>query len=142
VAIHRPKRYREALEENEMMTIMTNKLTRLVCLLLAVLVFAGAPAFGQSAKSFDVTIAKRHVTSAKTIWVHQGDAVRLMVSTDETVELHLHGIDITKKMQPGKVGEISFDAKITGRFPVTSHGFGGGHGHGHSALMYIEIHPK
>ncbi len=102
----------------------------------------GAPVVAQSAKSFDVSIAKRHVTSAKTIRVTQGDAVRLMVSTDETVELHLHGIDITKKVQPGKAAEITFNAKITGRFPVTSHGFGGGHGHGHSALMYIEIHPK
>jgi heme/copper-type cytochrome/quinol oxidase subunit 2 len=121
---------------------MIKKLNRLLPIFLAALIFNGAPANAESIKSFDVTIAKRHVTSAKTIRVTQGDLVKLMVSTDETVELHLHGIDISKKVMPGKAEEVSFDAKITGRFPVTSHGFGGGHGHGHSALMYIEIHPK
>lgn len=91
-----------------------------------------------------VSIEKRKVVGERTIRVKQGDQVQLQWSTDEKVELHLHGIDKKVEVLPGKGSNMSFTAKATGRFPVTSHGFGrkAGHHHGPGALMYIEVHPE
>jgi hypothetical protein len=33
------------------------------------------------------------------------------------------------------------EAYATGRFPITSHGWGEG-GHGHDALTYLEVYPR
>lgn len=106
--------------------------------------FAGEPpALAQGANAappITVEIKKRKIVGARTIRVKQGDQVRLNWKTDEKAELHLHGYDIETNVAPGKPSSMSFTAKATGRFPVTSHGFGDGHGH--SALIYIEVLPK
>jgi heme/copper-type cytochrome/quinol oxidase subunit 2 len=91
-----------------------------------------------------IKITKRHVVGKKTIRVTQGDVISLRWDTDEKVALHLHGYDIEQTALPGKSVTMKFTAKATGRFPVTSHGFGGeqGHSHGSGALFYLEVHPK
>ena len=64
--------------------------------------------------------------------------------TDEDVELHLHGYDIEKTVLKGKTATMKIEANLTGRFPITSHGFGKkkGHSHGKGALLYLEVHPN
>ena len=91
-----------------------------------------------------ITIHHRKVQGKKVLRVKQGDQVELKWQTDEKVDLHLHGYDIEKTATPGKPVIMKFTAKATGRFPVTSHGFGGakGHSHGSGALFYLEVHPK
>ena len=91
-----------------------------------------------------VSIEMRKVVGKRTIRVTQGDRVQLNWQTDEKVELHLHGIDQKTVVLPGAGGTMRFFAEATGRFPVTSHGFGNkaGHHHGLGSLMYVEVYPK
>jgi len=96
-----------------------------------------------STKHFDLVISKRQVVlEDKTIRVTQGDSIEMSWVSDEAGELHVHGYDISFKVSPAKPAVINFQAHATGRFPVTSHGFGGDHGHGHEALLYLEVHPQ
>jgi hypothetical protein len=90
----------------------------------------------------DVRIEKRKVVAPKRpIRVTQRDVVELRFSTDETVKLHLHGYDKELEVAPGKPAVMLLTVHATGRFPITSHGWGHG-GHGHHALTYLEVHPK
>ena len=107
------------------------------------------PAFDSShrcpaVRILSVSIEMRKVVGKRTIRVTQGDRVQLNWQTDEKVELHLHGIDQKTVVLPGAGGTMRFIAEATGRFPVTSHGFGNkaGHHHGPGALMYVEVYPK
>tara|TARA_B100000315_G_scaffold22788_2_gene19763 strand:+ start:198 stop:587 length:390 start_codon:yes stop_codon:yes gene_type:complete len=101
-------------------------------------------AWAQNTSVHTITISHRKVQGKQTIRFKQGDQVELKWRTDEKVKLHLHGYDIEKTVTPGETLTMKFYAKATGRFPVTSHGFGEkkGHSHGTGALFYIEVHPK
>ena len=106
--------------------------------------YSGGMVHAREAQNHIIEIAKRHVVGKKTIRVTQGDVISLRWDTDEKVALHHHGYDIEQTALPGKSVTMKFAAKATGRFPVTSHGFGGeqGHSHGSGALFYLEVHPK
>lgn len=96
------------------------------------------------ARRIAVEIKERHVVGAgNVIRVGEGDMVELVWSTDERVELHLHGYDIELTVTPGNPAVMRFEAYASGRFPVTSHGFGDGGDHGghDTALIYFEVHP-
>ena len=101
-------------------------------------------ALAESAKELSVEISKRKVIGEKKVRIFQGDKITILWQTDENVELHLHGYNIKKKVVTNKVNPMFIDARATGRFPVTSHGFSGEktHTHGKNALFYIEVHPK
>lgn len=119
---------------------------KFIALFAAIIIaqFPGAaPALAQgvgTAPPISVEIKKRKIVGVRTIRVKQGDLVNLQWKTDEKAELHLHGYNIETDVAPGKPATMKFTAKATGRFPVTSHGFGDGHGH--SALIYIEVLPN
>ncbi len=101
-----------------------------------------APGALAAEREFDVSIAQRKVTEpGSSIRVVAGDTVTLHWHTDELAELHLHGYDIALEVKPGEPATMRFEATVAGRFPVTSHGFGGAGGHGHDALLYIEVYP-
>ena len=90
----------------------------------------------------EIKIKDREVQlDSNVIRVTQGDDVELVWSSDEPVELHLHGYDIALEITADEPGTMSFNARATGRYPVTSHGFGGEHGHGHQTLLYVEVYP-
>ena len=73
----------------------------------------------------------------QVIRVRQGDDVILRWSTDEPLEVHLHGYDIEKDLKPGTVTTMWFVAAATGRFPITRHR------HGEEATLgYVEVHPR
>ncbi len=75
--------------------------------------------------------------------VRQGELVQLNWHSDEAVQLHLHGYDIELALQPGQAAVMQFRAHATGRFQITSHGFGDAHGAGHHhGLLYFEVHPQ
>ena len=72
--------------------------------------------------TFDLKIENGKVAqNMRLIRVKQGDAVRLRWTTDRPSLLHLHGYDIEKKVEPGAVAEMAFEARATGRFPVEEH---------------------
>ncbi len=76
------------------------------------------------------------------IRVTQNDNVELVWHSDEKTKLHLHGYDIEFELTPEEPVVISFKAHATGRYPITSHEFGGKHDHGHETLLYLEVYPK
>ena len=80
----------------------------------------------------------------RLIRIKQGDAVKLQWSTDRRMSLHLHGYDIEKKVEPGAVAEMAFEARATGRFPVEEHkpDAKGSHSHGEAPLVRIEVRPR
>ncbi len=90
----------------------------------------------------DVQIEHRKVVGDQVIRLIEGQEVRIVWATDEAAELHIHGYDIRIDISPDTPVETSFTAYATGRFAVTSHGFGGDHGHGHETLLYIEVYPN
>jgi len=89
-----------------------------------------------------VQIENRKVVGDQVIRLTQGQVVEISWITDEAAELHMHGYDIRVEISPDAPAAMPFTAHATGRFAVTSHGFGGEHGHGHETLVYIEVHPK
>lgn len=94
-------------------------------------------------KIIDVVIEARKVVGDDVARVTEGDAVTLRWSTDEAVSVHLHGYDLKLSIAPDAPAEMTFEAFAAGRFPVTSHGFGG-HGHDDEevVLLYLEVHPR
>ncbi len=57
----------------------------------------------------------------KRIVVGKGEAVRLVVKSDGSDEIHLHGYDITRTAAPGKPARFRFDADVEGVFEIESH---------------------
>ena len=54
----------------------------------------------------------------------EGDTVRFRVTSDTPEEVHIHGYDIAKDLEPGKVTTVSFPADITGIFEIEYEGQG------------------
>jgi plastocyanin len=55
------------------------------------------------------------------ITVKKGDQVRIVVSSDADDDIHLHGYDIEKPVEPGKPARFNFTADIEGIFEIESH---------------------
>lgn len=111
-------------------------------LAVAVPALALATVVGAAERRFDLEIRHRSVQpEGDVIRVSKGDRVTMAWTADERVSLHLHGYDIEFDVVPGEPTIRAFDAHATGRFPVTSHGFGDEHG-GHHTLLYLEVHPE
>jgi len=55
------------------------------------------------------------------ITVSEGEQVNLQITSDHPVEFHLHGYDLEEEVEPGEPGELSFEATITGSFPIEDH---------------------
>lgn len=99
-----------------------------------------------------VDIKNGMVAGKRVIRVKQGDRIVLHVTSDREIAFHLHGYDLERTVRPDRPVTLSFTAKATGRFPVTSHGVAvadtghdkgsGRDGHGEKPLVYLEVHPK
>ncbi len=50
-----------------------------------------------------------------------GDTVVIVVSADTPDDIHLHGYDIEKKVEPGKPATFRFKANLEGEFEIESH---------------------
>jgi hypothetical protein len=55
------------------------------------------------------------------IKVTKGDTVRIVVSADAHDDIHLHGYDIEKPVEPGQPARFNFKANIEGIFELESH---------------------
>ena len=56
--------------------------------------------------------------SEKALNYEQGETVRFRVVNDEAEEVHVHGYDIKKELEPGKEETVSFKATIPGIFEI------------------------
>jgi FtsP/CotA-like multicopper oxidase with cupredoxin domain len=104
--------------------------------------FRAAVAQDGPRRVIEARIENREVVApTEPIRVTEGDVVELRWTSDEAVELHLHGYDIELRVEQGEPAAMVIETRATGRFPITSHGWGGG-GHGHDALTYLEVYPR
>ena len=96
--------------------------------------------------SFSLRIENGGVSeNMRRIRVKQGDVVSLLWSVDQPVLLHLHGYDIERRIEPGSVGEMTFTARATGRFPIHAHTTGAradGTAREETPLVTIEVYPR
>lgn len=96
--------------------------------------------------AFDLRLQDGRVPeSMRHIRIKQGDVVTLRWTVDRPTVLHLHGYDIEWRVQPGTVGEVTFTARLTGRFPVHVHDQAkraNNHAHEDSPLVYVEVYPR
>ena len=118
-------------------------------MLLSALVCAtGIAAIGVQAAelTFDLRVENGRVPeNMRLVRVKQGDAVRLRWTVDRPVILHLHGYDLETRVEPGAVGEMSFTARATGRFPVHAHAAvarTGSNAPEEALLVYVEVYPR
>lgn len=58
----------------------------------------------------------------RTLTFNQGDTVRFRVRNDTAEEVHVHGYNITKELEPNKTETVSFKATITGIFEIELEG--------------------
>jgi hypothetical protein len=61
------------------------------------------------------------VNGPADIKVTKGDQVVIVVSADAPDDIHLHGYDIEKPVEPGKPARFKFKADIEGIFEIESH---------------------
>jgi heme/copper-type cytochrome/quinol oxidase subunit 2 len=59
--------------------------------------------------------------SPEEVSVRAGDRVTMNFTTDDPVEIHVHGFDLGREVKPGEPTRLSFEADLTGRFPVENH---------------------
>jgi TatA/E family protein of Tat protein translocase len=71
-------------------------------------------------KTFDLAIREGAMTPDE-ITVDEGEQVNLRVTSDSPIELHLHGYNFSVEAGPGDPLELSFDARIAGRFEIENH---------------------
>jgi hypothetical protein len=61
------------------------------------------------------------VGGVRRIVAKSGDPVRIVVRSDGTGQVHLHGYDIEKEVTPGKPVVFAFTAKLEGVFDIELH---------------------
>ena len=71
--------------------------------------------------------------------VVEGDEVVWELMSDRSLELHLHGYELSHSIAAGATAVWHFPAIHSGRFPLEVHEHGG---HGHGPLLYLEVHPE
>jgi hypothetical protein len=55
------------------------------------------------------------------ITAKKGDTVVIVVSSDAPDDIHLHGYDIEKQVEPGRPARFRFKANLEGEFEIESH---------------------
>ncbi|HKY94340.1 MAG TPA: hypothetical protein VJL84_03500 [Kiloniellales bacterium] len=75
--------------------------------------------------------------SAPTLQVSEGDEVVLELSSDQDLELHLHGYELTFALAAGSPALWRIAAVHSGRFPLEAHDRAGGD----RLLLYLEVQP-
>jgi hypothetical protein len=94
-----------------------------VALILAglfVLLRPNTPATGPQTHELDLRIRDGAMIPSE-VTVAEGDRVVLRITTDSPLEVHLHGYDVERRIEPGEPTELSLRAKLTGRFTIENH---------------------
>jgi heme/copper-type cytochrome/quinol oxidase subunit 2 len=72
---------------------------------------------GSREKTFDLAI-EEGVMIPDRLTVDEGERVKFQITSDSSLELHLHGYDLSREIEPGEPVRLSFEATITGRFEI------------------------
>ncbi len=70
----------------------------------------------------------------RTLTFDQGDTVRFRVRSDKPEEVHVHGYDISKDLEPNTTTPVSFKARITGIFEIELEG-------SHTQIAELKVEP-
>jgi hypothetical protein len=101
-------------------------------------------AAAQSTAAQNISVSIRNgKADPSSIRLTQGQPVELSLTSDRSMQLHLHGYDLIADVEPGVTATLSFIARLAGRFPVELHrkepaARGGWHG---GAIFYVEVYP-
>jgi heme/copper-type cytochrome/quinol oxidase subunit 2 len=87
---------------------------------LFILLRPNSPTAESQTQEFDLRISGE-VMEPSDITVTEGDRVVLRITADSPLELHLHGYDLQRNVEPGAPARLSFEADLTGRFEVENH---------------------
>lgn len=79
-----------------------------------------APDTAPTERSFEVEIGEGGMSPAE-VSAREGDRVTIGFASDRPVGVHIHGYDIERGVAPGENAGISFEADLTGRFPIEDH---------------------
>jgi len=60
--------------------------------------------------------------SPDKVEVGEAARVKLLLTSDGPVEVHLHGYDLEREIEPGETTTRSFASDLTGRFEIENHG--------------------
>jgi hypothetical protein len=93
-----------------------------VALILAglfVLLRPNSPAAGPQTREFDLRISEGIMEPSIT--VTEGDQVVLRISADSPLEVHVHGYNVEREVEPDEPARLSFEADLTGRFEIEAH---------------------
>jgi len=118
--------------------MMDRSRRRLLALAAMTAIGGTAAAAAASSQSFSVQIVGGRVKGDETLKVRKGDQVRVSLTSDQPLVLHLHGYEIEVKVEPSAPALLAFKADLAGRFPVHVHTHGAGN---HRAVLFIEVHP-
>ena len=109
---------------------------------LAASLFPALPSHGDGIKTVDIVIKDGKVVGKNSVRVSRGDTVVLRWSSDQRLDLHLHGYEVATTVSPGTPAEMKIRARATGRFPVEIHGQGdSSSGHSHKNIFHLEVYP-
>jgi hypothetical protein len=112
--------------------------TALPALVLALLGLSAALVQSQELRRFDLRVeGGKLVGSERTIRVTEGDRVELRWTSDQKLEIHMHGYHLEAPVTPGEAAVMDFTAANTGRFPFEAH-----MGDKHRTILYLEVHPR
>lgn len=87
---------------------------------LFVVLRPNTPATGPQTREFDLKIRDGTMTPSE-VTVAEGDRVVLRITTDSPLEVHVHGYDVEREVEPGEPTGLSFRARLTGRFEIENH---------------------
>lgn len=74
---------------------------------------------GAADAEFKVTIVKGAVKGGpQSFKVQQGDKVKLVVTSDEANEVHVHGVDVARDIPAGGTATIAFTADEQGSYEI------------------------
>lgn len=81
-----------------------------------------APAPPPTTVTLTLTVKGGKPVGGQKHWkVAKGKRVAIVVASDRTDRVHLHGYDVAADVTPGKAARLSFKATIAGRFELESH---------------------
>lgn len=97
-------------------------------------------------KTINIQIRSGEVSeTSKVIKILEGTDLTLILKSDQTVALHLHGYDIVAKVPKFGKALMKLNTFATGRFPIKIHSSAKDHqgnSHHERTLLYLEVHPN
>ena len=84
--------------------------------------WAASPTTRAQGRRIEVAVTGGYITGdTGRVVVAADEHVTLVITSDVTDEVHVHGYDVTTELTPGEPAELSFAATVPGVFEVELH---------------------